>query len=245
MRLLISGATTSLERFAADPAVSAHVGHLWTPATSNCLRRVCSTGLPWAADNAAFGTQWNTEAFEKAALFKIPAAPSTPLFLTVPDVVGDSRATLALFRVWHRRLSVTGLPLALVLQDGVENQLLPWELFSWAFVGGSRRYASGVWGWGRFTEWKESRAAADVIRETQRRGKRVHVGRVNGLRRLRHFYNLRVDTADGSSLSLYPDTLIPQFVTALREWEGERGRAATSTGAAGCAQVDREAVHDP
>lgn len=245
MRLLISGATTSLERFATDPAVAPHIGHLWTPATANGLSRVCATGLPWAADNAAFGTQWNTEAFEKAAFFKIPSAPVRPLFLTVPDVVGDSRATLALFHVWHRLLSVTGLPLALVLQDGVESQLLPWELFSWVFVGGSRRYASGVWGKGPFTEWKESRAAADVIREAQKRGKRVHAGRVNGLRRLRHFYDLEVDTADGSSLSLYPNTLIPQFVAALREWETERGSAATARGSAGCAQVDCETVHDP
>lgn len=225
MRLLISGATTSLERFAADPAVAAHVGHLWTPATANGLHRLCATGLPWAADNAAFGTQWDTEAFEKAAFFKIPSAPTRPLFLTVPDVVGDSRATLALFHVWHRLLSVTELPLALVLQDGVESQLLPWELFSWVFVGGSRRYASGVPGRGPFNEWKESRAAADVIREAQKRGKRVHAGRVNGLRRLRHFFDLGVDTADGSSLSLYPDTLVPQFVAALREWEAERDRA--------------------
>jgi hypothetical protein len=207
-----------MERFAADPAVAPHVGHLWTPATGNALARVCDTGLPWAADNAAFGEQWDTEAFQKAAFLKLMAAPTRPLFLTVPDVVADSRATLDLFLVWHKLLSVTRLPLAFVLQDGSEDQQLPWDLFSWVFVGGSRRYLSGQWGRGPYVEWKESAAAADLIREAKRRGKKVHAGRVNGLKRLRHFHDLGVDTADGSSLSMYPDTWVPKFVAALREW---------------------------
>jgi hypothetical protein len=206
-----------MERFAADPAVAPYVGHLWTPATGNSLARVCETGLPWAADNAAFGEQWDCEAFQKAAFLKLMAAPTRPLFLTVPDVVADSRATLRLFHIWHRFLSCTRLSLAFVLQDGSEDQQLPWDLFSWVFVGGSRRYLSGQWGRGPFTEWKESKAAADLIREAKRRGKRVHAGRVNGLKRLRHFFDLGVDTADGPSLSMYADTWVPKFVAALRE----------------------------
>ncbi len=219
MRLLISGATKSMERFAADPAIAPHVGHLWTPATGNSLDRVCGTGLPWAADNAAFGDQWDTEAFQKAAFLKVVSAPKPPLFLTVPDVVADSRATRDLFDIWQPLLALTRVPLAFVLQDGSENQLLPWDQFDTVFIGGSRRYASGIWGKGPFTEWKESKAAADLIREAKRRGKKVHAGRVNGLKRLRHFYDLDVDTADGSSLSMFPDTWVPRFVAALREWQ--------------------------
>jgi hypothetical protein len=83
------------------------------------------------------------------------------------------------------------------------------------FIGGSRRYLSGTWGKGAFTEWKESRAAADLIREAKRRGKRVHAGRVNGLKRLRHFSDLGVDTADASSLSMYADTWIPRSADRL------------------------------
>lgn len=218
MRLLISGATRSMDRFAADPAVAPHLGHLWTPATGNSLARVCETGLPWAADNAAFGDQWDTEAFEKAAFSKIMAAPTRPMFLTVPDVVGDARRTLDLFHLWHQ-LRFTGLPLAIVLQDGSEDQLLPWDRFDWVFVGGSRRYPGGTWGRGPYVEWKESEAAAGLIREARRRGKKVHAERVNGLKRLRHFYDLGVDTCDGSSLSMFPDTWVPKFVDALREWE--------------------------
>src|SRR4051812_30163323 len=118
-----------MERFAADPEIAPQIGHLWTPATGNALDRVCGTDLPWAADNAAFGEQWDTEAFQKAAFLKVMAAPARPLFITVPDVVADSRATLRLFLVWYRFLAPTRLPLAFVLQDGSETQLLPWDLF--------------------------------------------------------------------------------------------------------------------
>ncbi len=219
MRLLISGATKSMERFAADPEIATHIGHLWTPATGNSLDRVCGTGLPWAADNAAFGDQWDTEAFQKAAFLKVVSAPKPPLFLTVPDVVADSRATRDLFDLWQPLLSLTRVPLAFVLQDGSENQQLPWDLFDTVFIGGSRRYLSGEWGRGPYVEWKESEAAADLIREAKRKGKRVHAGRVNGLKRLRHFFDLGVDTADGSSLSMYADTWVPKFVAALRDWK--------------------------
>jgi hypothetical protein len=150
---------------------------------------------------------------------KVLSAPARPLFLTVPDVVADSRATLDLFRIWQPLLAPTRLPLALVLQDGSENQQLPWDLFEWVFVGGSRRYLSGQWGRGPYVEWKESDAAGDLIRGAKRRGKRVHAGRVNGLKRLRHFFDLGVDTADGSSLSMYADTWVPKFVDALRGWK--------------------------
>ena len=221
MRLLISGATKSMERFATDPEVAPHIGHLWTPATGNSLDRVCGTGLPWAADNAAFGEQWDCEAFQKAAFLKVVSAPTRPMFLTVPDVVADCRATLDLFDIWQPLLALTQVPLAFVLQDGSENQQLPWNLFNWVFVGGSRKYSSGQWGQGPYVEWKESEAAADLIREAKRRGKRVHAGRVNGLKRLRHFFDLDVDTADGSSLSMYPDTWVPKFVQALRKWRND------------------------
>lgn len=221
MRLLISGATKSMERFAADPLYREHIGHLWTPATGNCLIRQAATGLPWACDNAAFGHQWDSERFQKAILFKVHNCPVRPLFVPVPDVVGDSRATLDLFHIWQPIMRAAGLPLAFVLQDGSENQQLPWHLFDTVFIGGSRKYLSGQWGRGPFIEWKESAAAADLIREAKRRGKRVHAGRVNGLKRLRHFFDLGVDTADGSSLSMYADTWVPKFVAALREWQND------------------------
>ena len=41
----------------------------------------------------------------------------------------------------------------------------------------------------------------DACREARRRGKWVHMGRVNGLRRLRIALDFGVDTVDGTSLT--------------------------------------------
>jgi len=231
MLLLISGATLSMARFALDATIAPHIGHLWTPATGNSLDRQSQTGLVWASDNAAFGAQWNTEAFQKAVLFKIPASIANgntrPLFVPSPDVVGDSRATLDLFHIWAPHMRAAGLPVALVLQDGSENQLLPWSMIDAVFVGGAKWNADGTrWtpdmGTKGTTEWKESKAAADLICEAKARGKHVHAGRVNGMKRLRHFFDLDCDTADGSSFSMYPDTWVPEFAKAIGKWKEER-----------------------
>lgn len=230
MLLLISGATLSMARFALDPTIAPHIGHLWTPATGNCLVRQSETGLTWACDNAAFGVQWNTERFQKAVLLKVPNSieqgNARPLFVPSPDVVGDSHKTLQLFGVWQPILRAAGLPVALVLQDGSENQLLPWSEIDAVFVGGAKWNADGTrWTPGMptkgTTEWKESKAAADVIREAKARGKHVHAGRVNGMKRLRHFFDLGADTADGSSFSMYADTWVPEFARTIGKWKEE------------------------
>ena len=226
-KLLISGQTKSMERFAKDPELAPYIGHLWTPATGNSLSRQAATGLQWACDNAAFGDQWDTEAFEKAVLAKLAACPVAPMFVPAPDVVGDAVATLVLFEIWLKAcLEFAGVRLALVLQDGCEDQLLPWDQFDWVFVGGSRKHPDGRrfmrGDKGPYVEWKESKAAADMIREAKKRGKKVHAGRVNGMKRLRHFYDLNADTYDGSSFSMYADTWVPQFVAAVKQWDAEQ-----------------------
>ena len=50
MRLFVSGATDTLRRYRD----SAHLGILLVPGAGNSLPSVLATGLPWAADNAAF-----------------------------------------------------------------------------------------------------------------------------------------------------------------------------------------------
>lgn len=226
MKLIVSGAMPTMERLAQLPESPAVLGHLWTPATANSLARQDRTGLEWACDNAAFGDQWSTEAFQAAVFDKIAVLTAgkgrPPLFVPAPDVVGDSKATAIMFEVWEPTLALAGVPLAFVAQDGAERQMLPWDRFSWLFVGGTRTYASGQWGEGPYTEWKESKAAADLIGEAKRRGKRVHVGRVNSLRRMKHFYDLQVDTVDGSSFSMFPDTYIPKFIEAISCWNNGR-----------------------
>ncbi len=125
-------------------------------------------GLPWAGDNCAFtGTD--------AARFLRWLATMRPyraacLFVAVPDVVGNAAATLAQYAAWSAQMD--GWPLAFVCQDGQQPDTIP--ACAALFIGGT-------------TDWKESQAAVDCIREGQRRGLHVHIGRTNWGRRYRMF----------------------------------------------------------
>lgn len=109
-------------------------------------------------------------------------------FVVVPDVVGDARRTAEVFDYWKNRL--TGWPLALAAQDGLERQSIPWQQISAIFIGGT-------------TEWKLGQHAKAVIRAAQAIGKYVHVGRVNTPGRFGYFESLGVDSIDGTGLSRY------------------------------------------
>lgn len=128
-------------------------------------------GMRWAADNEAYSRGFDPARFFPWLVRMEPYKHSC-LFVPVPDVVGDSIATLSSFRNWIVRFD--GWPLAFVAQDGQENLPLP-DPSTWGtlFVGGS-------------TEWKESMAAVEVIRRAQAMWKHIHIGRVNWKRR----YNL-------------------------------------------------------
>ncbi len=116
-------------------------------------------------------------------------------FVAAPDVVADGAATLALFDQWRQIIREQHqLPVALVLQDGMTGRDIPWPLLDAVFVGGS-------------TEWKLSRVAEELIREAQRRGKWVHVGRVNTRCRITRFRELSVDSIDGTGFNIWPDRL--------------------------------------
>jgi len=126
-------------------------------------------GLPWAADNCAFGGQFDGARFA-AWLDTMTPYRDTCLFVAVPDVVGDATATQASWREWSPRL--TGWPLAFVCQDGQQTGDIP--DCAAVFVGGT-------------TAWKLSDMARACIAEGQRRGLHIHIGRINWWRRYAHF----------------------------------------------------------
>lgn len=216
MILLVSGATSTLRGLPPD----APVGHLVTPHTGNRIAEIASTGRPWAADNGCFGG-FDERAF-LAMLAQIAAVErdrlragspvvTRPLWVVVPDVVADAAATLDLWRCWHHQVRAYGLPAAFVAQDGAESLRVPWERMACLFVGGS-------------TEYKESDAAAWLIRQAKMHGKLVHVGRVNTERRVRLFDGLGLDSIDGTQFSRFPDTYVPRWAERLRP--ALRGRLA-------------------
>lgn len=94
------------------------------------------------------------------------------LAVTVPDVVGDARATIAAWEDWAGRF--VGFPLAFVAQNGLTAipDLVPEP--SVFFVGGD-------------TEWKCGAVAERLIQDALERGWHIHIGRVNWWRRYEHF----------------------------------------------------------
>jgi hypothetical protein len=134
-------------------------------------------------------------------------------FAVAPDVVGDAAATLARSVPWLSRIRSIGLPAALVAQDGLENMVVPWDEFDVFFIGGT-------------TEWKLGAAARELVAEAKRRGKWVHMGRVNSKTRLLYASAIGCDSADGTFIAFGPDVNLPKVQGWVRAahhpvlWEG-------------------------
>jgi hypothetical protein len=197
VRLLVSGCTDGAA--AAMKLRPDRLGVLMTPRYGNRIPTADASGTVWAADNDCFQglhpVRW------LRFLAKILESGSRPKWVACPDAVGDAGETWRLYNRWAPVLIELGLPVALVLQDGLEKlkwrASLPsrWDELSAVFVGGS-------------TEWKLSTHAVRLVREAKERGKWVHVGRVNSLKRISHFAPLGVDSFDGSGFSAWGDKRI-------------------------------------
>ena len=204
MRILVSGATATVRRLANQ--YRDHLGVLMTPHNGN---RLCSLPLPWAADNAAFSKPDDAKFSRLCAESWALDRYHPPLWVAVPDVVGDHAATLRLFRwwcdEWRSEYGCIPFPLAFVLQDGCRPAEIPWDDIAAVFVGGSTQF--------------KLRQSEALVRTAKQRGKLVHVGRVNTLRRLRFAYDLGADTVDGTAFSMFPDTYIERGVRFLQRLE--------------------------
>jgi hypothetical protein len=194
------------------------LGQLFTPRMLTGLDITEGSRIRWAADNDGFqGFDQDRYLHLLDAITYRGGCRGGCLFVAAPDVVGDATATMALFERWHpilQRVWATvdeddvepgqpiHQPIALVAQDGLERLPVPWEEFQALFVGGS-------------TQWKLGPHAADLIRHAKERGKWVHVGRVNTLRRIRWFMALEVDSIDGSGFARFTRARLPVGMAAL------------------------------
>jgi hypothetical protein len=135
-------------------------------------------GTRWAADNGCFGDGFPGYGKWIGWLEGHAEHADRALFATAPDVFrpdlgrGDAKATLKRSLPWLPAIRALGYPTAFVAQEGSENPgLIPWELVDVVFIGGG-------------DEWKLGRGSQLVVDEALRRGRRVHMGRVNSLERL-------------------------------------------------------------
>ena len=200
MKLLVGGATKTLERYP-------QAGCLVQPRSGNSIERLAESGRWWAANNDCF--QWlDVEAYWRMITRLSKVDRSRFLWVACPDVVGDARETLNRWHEWFPQLDHLQLPAAFVGQDGLESlrDQIPWHEMAAFFVGGS-------------TEWKLSEHAESLMREAKRRGKLVHVGRVNSLCRIRDVLMMcqDADSMDGRSFSAWPDIKIPKGLEWIRQ----------------------------
>ena len=132
VRLMVSGATRTMEALARAPSLRGALGAMVTPQTGNSVSRIARWGLPWCADNAAFNAARFSPGAFVAMCERAAAAPAAPLFVCVPDQVGDHACTAYLWERWRRALGGPGglwgrLPWAFVAQDGLRDvDDVPW-----------------------------------------------------------------------------------------------------------------------
>jgi hypothetical protein len=144
-------------------------------------------GVPWALDNGCFAhfdrPRWERMLDE--------ADEDRPIFVTMPDVVGDAQRTAELFEAFWQRTQE--LPRALVLQDGIGRVRIPWADIVGVFIGGSDAF-------------KYSPEAIAAAKTAVMLGKWVHVGRVNAAPRLQNWLG-RAHSIDGSGISRFDHML--------------------------------------
>ena len=163
-------------------------GQLRTPGTNYALSD--DPKVEWAADNY-FYTDQDVEKWLKFIARFDENRMRRPLFVTMPDIVGDAQRTLELFE--HFKLRTNELPRALVLQDGIEHVKIPWDDIKAVFIGGTDKF-------------KISPAAFNAAKTAKALGKLVHLGRVNTAARVRAWLGM-ADTGDGSGISRFDHML--------------------------------------
>ena len=85
---------------------------------------------------------------------------------------------------------------------------MPWDDFDVLFLGGD-------------DAWKLGPAATALTAEARSRGKGVHMGRVNSLRRLWFASAIGCTSADGTYLAFGPDVNLPRLLGWLGSVHGQ------------------------
>lgn len=157
------------------------IAHLHGPGWAKNLR----AGTPWALDNGVFGAWssgkfWDERPFYEFLLrFRQRYHKPEPLWVAVPDWVGDRERTILLWKEHAPRIAAHELKLAFVVQDGMHASDVPNEA-EVVFVGGTTS-----WKWRNLKMWTEAFP-------------RVHVGRVNSYRLLWMAHRAGAESCDGT-----------------------------------------------
>lgn len=170
--------------------LSGHVREGWPAMLTPFMGNRPPADQPWAADTGCFAhPELHDDGRYLAWLEALPRERG--LFATAPDRFGAAEATLEVALPMLPRIRAL-VPAALVAQPELQLRQVPWDEFDVLFVGGP-------------DAWQHSEACAELIHEAVRRGVPVHIGRVNGWRRLNWAARMGASSADGTFLRYAPD----------------------------------------
>lgn len=157
-------------------------------------------GCQWILDNGQYRDKW-TWALWWYFLMAMSPFKKTCLGVPAPDKLADVVMTLHYFKVYSGIIKEFGYPVALVTQDGMTPEMIPWHLVDCLFVGGSNYHKRGM-------------EATVLISEAKRHGIWVHVGRVQaGSTMLTHWPE--ADSFDGTTLIKHPTQQIGSIISGV------------------------------
>jgi hypothetical protein len=179
------------------------VGYLFGP--KNMAKQALVDWMPFACDNDAFSAWVNKTQWDESAWFdmlkRVKRSGLSPMWVLVPDVVADKDATLAKWKTYSPVVKNYGWPTAFAVQDGMVPSDVPDA--DVIFVGGTT-----AWKWTTMPMWAKSFP-------------RVHVGRVNEMRRVWSCEDNGIESVDGSGW--FRDTSNGRRINSLRLWfDGKR-----------------------
>ena len=189
-----------------DAMMAGLLGAITTPAQGNKI-----TGYPlWCADNGCgpgakgIGRGYPGDDAWLAWLTDLAPHASRCAFAVAPDVVGDAAATIERSLPLLPLIRRLGYPAAFVAQNGQDRLPVPWDEFDVLFNGGD-------------DAWKLGEPMRELAAEARGRGKWLHMGRVNSLKRMRRARADNYDSADGTFIRYGPDIRLPEALGWLRD----------------------------
>lgn len=146
--------------------------------------------LPYALDNGAWPSFKNQRPWSESQFLRLvdkaAGCSVLPKFLIIPDVVGNSIATLEKWHHWYSQLKDLGWPLAFAVQDGMRDRDVPSDA-DLIFVGGTK-------------DWKLATMRFWCSKY------RCHIGQINTGKRLYQCHEAGAVSVDGTGWFRDPRT---------------------------------------
>lgn len=180
---LVSRAPHSIVSVVGENNYRNYCGLLTGPFSGFDPQTALEHGATWAADNGCYLPGYNPDRI-LSMLKRYSTIPNCK-WIVSPDVVRDAGATMLMLSSWLPTFRQYGLPVALALQNGIENYRICWDSIDCVFIGGDDAF-------------KYSDIVRGIVSEAKRRGKWVHNGRVNTPERILYSRIIGCDSFDGT-----------------------------------------------